>query len=70
MPLGRLAGAYTSVLGVLQEPDAAPTTQAVRDLGDLNTALTHAKTQWAVIQVQVATLNATLKANNLPIVGM
>jgi len=65
-PLGRLAGAFTSMLELLQEPDAAPTTQAVRDLTALNAALARAQRTSSEIKTQdIPALNAKLKQANL-----
>lgn len=57
-PLGRLAGAFDSVLGVLQEPDAAPTTQAVRDLASLQVAFAKSRSAMAGIRNDVAKLTS------------
>ena len=66
LPLGRLVDAFTSMLGLLQEPDAAPTTQAVRDLTALNTALSRAQRTWTEIKsTDVPALNAKLKQAGL-----
>jgi hypothetical protein len=66
LPLGRLVGSFTSMLDLLQEPDAAPTTQAVRDLAALNAALARAQRMWTEIRsTDVPALNAKLKQANL-----
>ncbi|MEP6946374.1 MAG: glycoside hydrolase [Acidobacteriota bacterium] len=43
MPLGRLAGAFTQMLDLLQDADVAPSTQAVAAARDLQTALEKAE---------------------------
>ena len=66
LPLGRLAGSFTSMLDLLQEPDAAPTTQAVRDLAALNAALARAQRMWTEIKTKdIQALNGKLKQANL-----
>jgi hypothetical protein len=42
-PLGRLAGAFTQLLDLLQDADVAPSTQAVAAARDLQTALDKAE---------------------------
>jgi hypothetical protein len=70
LAFGRLGGAYTSILELLQEPDAAPTNQAVRDLASLNSALTKAEATWTDIRVKdLAALNAKLTQAGLAQVG-
>jgi photosystem II stability/assembly factor-like uncharacterized protein len=56
MPVGRLAGSFESMLTLLQEADAAPTTQAVRDLAALRAALARSQAEWAAIRSQAAGL--------------
>ena len=66
LPLGRLSGSFASMLDLLQEPDAAPTTQAVRDLTALNAALARAQRTWAEIKTKdIPALNEKLKQANL-----
>ena len=43
LPLSRLAGAFTSLLDLLQDADVAPSTQAVAAARDLQTALAKAE---------------------------
>ena len=59
MPLGRLAASFTSMLDLLQEVDATPTTQAVRDIGALRAALARAQGNWSALrsQLQAAGVN-------------
>jgi photosystem II stability/assembly factor-like uncharacterized protein len=57
-PLGRLSGAFESILGLLQEGDFAPTTQAVRDLAALDAALSKSKASFAVVQAAAAAVLA------------
>jgi hypothetical protein len=45
-PLGRLQDAFTQLLGLLQDADVAPSTQAVRASGELQTALAKAEAQF------------------------
>jgi hypothetical protein len=56
MPVNRLAGSFESILNLLQEADAAPTTQAVRDLSALKAALSRSQAEWAAIKTQAAAL--------------
>lgn len=49
LPLGRLAGAFASLLDLLQDADVAPSTQAVTASKDLQAALTKAESSWKVI---------------------
>ncbi len=48
-PLGRLAGAFSQMLDLLQDADVAPSTQAVAAAKDLQTALAKAEKSWADI---------------------
>jgi len=59
MPLGRLAASFTSMLDLLQEVDATPTTQAVRDIGAVRAALARAQGNWSALrsQLQAAGVN-------------
>ncbi len=43
MPLGRLAGAFTQLLDLLQDADVTPSTQAVAAARDLQAALAKAE---------------------------
>jgi len=66
LPLGRLAGSFTSMLDLMQEPDAAPTTQAVRDLAALKVALARAQRTWTEIKTKdITALNEKLRQANL-----
>jgi hypothetical protein len=66
LPLGRLAGSFTSMLDLMQEPDAAPTTQAIRDLAALNAALARAQRTWTEIKTKdITALNEKLRQANL-----
>ncbi len=70
LPLGRLSDAFTGLLDILQEPDAAPTSQMDSAAVDLQTALTRAEKDWAAIKAtDLPALNAKLKQANLPPVG-
>ena len=63
MPLSRLPGSFTSMLGLLQDADVAPTTQAVRDLSALNADLARITAAWAAIKsTSVPALESKLKA--------
>jgi hypothetical protein len=69
-PLGRLAAAFTSLLELMQEPDAAPTTQAVAAAGNLSAALEKSRQALLAIDTtDVPALNAKLRAANLPMVS-
>ncbi len=46
LPLSRLAGAFTSLLNLLQDADVAPSTQAVAAARDLQIALNKAQNSW------------------------
>ena len=54
VPLGRLPASFTSMLDLLQEVDATPTTQAVRDLGSLRAALARSRSSWAALKPQLS----------------
>jgi hypothetical protein len=50
----------------MQEPDVAPTTQAVRDLAALNAALARAQRTWTEIKTKdITALNEKLRQANL-----
>jgi photosystem II stability/assembly factor-like uncharacterized protein len=49
LPLGRLEGAFNALLGLLQEADVTPSTQAVAASRDLQLALARAEAQFAKI---------------------
>jgi hypothetical protein len=53
MQLGRLAGAFSSILDLLQDADAAPTSQAVHDLAALKIALTRSQTSWRALESEI-----------------
>jgi photosystem II stability/assembly factor-like uncharacterized protein len=70
LPFGRLGGAYTSMLELLQEPDAAPTSQAIRDMASLNSALAKAQATWSDIRTKdLAALNGKLTQAGLAQIG-
>ena len=54
VPLGRLPASFTSMLDLLQEVDATPTTQAVRDMGSLRAALARSRSSWAALKPQLS----------------
>jgi photosystem II stability/assembly factor-like uncharacterized protein len=63
MPLSQLSGAFTSMLGLLQEADVAPTTQATRDLAALYSDLARLSAAWAAIKsTAIPSLEPKLKA--------
>jgi hypothetical protein len=45
-PLGRLSGAFTQLLDLLQDADVAPSTQAVAAARDLQIAMKEAESRW------------------------
>jgi hypothetical protein len=53
IPLGRLAGSFTSMLDLLQDADVTPTPQAVRDLTSLRTALSRSRSGWEALRPQL-----------------
>ena len=53
-PLGRLGGAFTQLLDLLQDADVAPSTQAVAASNDLQRALTKAEASWKEITDMMA----------------
>jgi photosystem II stability/assembly factor-like uncharacterized protein len=70
LPLGRLPGALTALHDLLQEPDAAPTTQAAAASRDILAAVTRAHMMWEEIRTRdVASLNSKLRAANILPVG-
>lgn len=69
-PLGRLSGAFTGLLDLLQDADVAPTDQANRASVDLLMALMRAdRALAAIITGDLAILNAKLRQAGLPAVG-
>ena len=65
-PLSRLPGSFTSILGLLQEADAAPTTQAVAAGKDLQAAFVRAQKMWDEMKSKdLAALNTKLRAGGL-----
>jgi hypothetical protein len=63
MPLSGLSGAYTSMLELLQEADASPTSQAVRDLSALDADLARITAAWAAVRsTSIPALETKLKA--------
>ena len=69
MQLARLPGSFTSLLDLLQEADAAPTTQAVGAAKDLQTALTRSQKIWEDIKTKdLAALNTKLRAAGLDVI--
>jgi hypothetical protein len=67
--LKRLPDAFNGLLGVFQDADVAPSTQAVSASSDLQTALSRAKVTWNQIKaVDAPAMNVKLaKANITPI---
>ena len=67
--LNRLPGAFGGLLGLLQDADVVPSTQAVAASTDLQTALSRASKTWDQIKaVDAPALNVKLaKANITPI---
>jgi photosystem II stability/assembly factor-like uncharacterized protein len=64
--LNRLGGAFQTLLGVLQDADAAPTTQAVTTAKELQQVLTNLQKRWSEIKEKdVAALNEKLKQANI-----
>ncbi len=49
-PLGRLAGAFTQLMDLLQDADVTPSSQAVAAAKDLQTAMAKAERSWAEIR--------------------
>ena len=69
-PLGRLTGAYTSMLDLLQDADVAPTTQAVRDMTALRSAMARARSTWSIIKTQdVPKVETRLRAVGISLRG-
>jgi hypothetical protein len=69
-PLGRLTGAYTSMLDLLQDADVAPTTQAVRDMTALRSAMARARSTWSIIKTQdVPKVETQLRAFGIALRG-
>jgi photosystem II stability/assembly factor-like uncharacterized protein len=54
LPLGRLGGAFTQLLDLLQDADVAPSTQAVAASKDLQAALAKAEIAWKEITDMMA----------------
>jgi len=70
LPLSRLPGALTALHDLLQEPDAAPTTQAAAASRDILAAVARSERSWEEIKNRdVSSLNAKLRAANLSPVG-
>jgi BNR/Asp-box repeat. len=70
MPLNQLSGAFLSMLGLLQEADAAPTTQAARDLAALNADLARINAVWIAIKsTAIPSLEPKLKAAGISLSG-
>ncbi|MEO6656391.1 MAG: glycoside hydrolase [Pyrinomonadaceae bacterium] len=55
LPLGRLAGAFSQLLDLLQDADVAPSTQAASASKDLQTALAKNEASWEGIADMMAT---------------
>jgi hypothetical protein len=53
-PLGRLSGAFASLLELLQDADVAPSNQAVTASKDLRSALATAESSWKAITDMMA----------------
>ena len=69
-PLGRLAAAFASMLELLQEPDAAPTTQAIATSKELQIALTRSQKIWDEIKEKdLPSIIAKLREANLAPIG-
>lgn len=69
--LGRVAGELGRLLGILQEADAAPTTQATAAVTTARKELSELMSRWAEIsEKDLAELNAKLKASNLPLIDL
>ncbi len=65
--LARLNGDWNTLLGILQEADAAPTTQAVRAADELQARHAKALAMWAEVKGgELNALNAQLRQANLP----
>ena len=70
-PLGRLNGAFGTLLDVLQDADATPTTQAVSTAKDLQQAWINLQKRWSEIKEKdVSAMNEKLKQANLPLLTM
>ena len=62
LPLNRLNGAFQSLLYILQDADATPTTQAIATAKDLQTALSNLQKRWSGIKEKdVNVLNEKLR---------
>ena len=59
LPLGRLAGSFSSMLDLLQDADVAPTMQAVRDMAALRVALARGQANWNVLKPQLQAAGVT-----------
>ena len=61
-PLNRLNGAFRTLLDLLQDADATPTTQAIATAKDLQTALSNLQKRWSEIKEKdINALNEKLK---------
>ena len=64
--LARLNSALSSLLGIVDSADAAPTTQAIGMFGDVQQALEQQLSRWQEIRKQeIPTLNATIRQAGL-----
>jgi hypothetical protein len=69
--LAQLNGELSTLLGVLEGADAAPTTQAVAEVGAVQRALQTQLTRWREIQTRdVPALNTQLQQANLPAIQL
>jgi hypothetical protein len=65
--LAGISGSLSSLMGLLQGADAAPTSQAVAAVTDRRQALSNLLATWNALKTQdLVNLNAQLKAANLP----
>jgi photosystem II stability/assembly factor-like uncharacterized protein len=69
--LAQLSGELSTLLGVIEGADAAPTTQAVAEVGAVQRALQTQLTRWREIQTRdVPALNTQLQQANLPAIQL
>ena len=65
--ISRIAGTAVSLLGLIQEADVAPTTQAVAATSAMQADFTKAETAWSAFKtVDLAALNTKLRQAGLP----
>ena len=66
----QLVGTFTSLLNLLQEADATPTSQAVAAVNETEASLERSSKAWSeIVKTDIPALNTKLKAVNLPPIG-